>query len=118
MMKTLRIISIGTILGLGLALSGCAQNTDTETAQDPVAAPAALVSLNSKTIEVGCAMCVYDIDGVTSCKLAAKIDDNPMLVSGAEVDLHEHGLCEAAGMAVVSGRVDGDMLVATTVEMQ
>ena len=115
-MKTLWIIPIGTILGLSLALSGCAQNA--ETADDTDATPTTLVSLSSKTVEVGCAMCVYDIDGVTSCKLAAKVGDNPMLVSGAEVDLSEHGLCEAAGTAVVSGRVDGDMLVATMVEMQ
>ena len=116
MMKTLRIISVGTILGVSLALSGCSQNA--ETAADTDAPSTTLVSLSSESVEVGCAMCVYDIDGVTSCQLAANVGGNPMLVSGAEVDLHEHGLCEDTGMAVVSGRVDGDMFVATTVEMQ
>ena len=112
MMKILWIIPIGTALALG----ACAQNTETTT--DTGTTTTTLVSLDSETVEVGCAMCVYDMDGVSSCRLAAKVGDNPVLVSGVEVDLHDHGLCEACGTAVMSGHLDGDMLVATSVEMQ
>ncbi len=112
MMRILWIIPIGTALALG----ACAQ--DTETAKDTGATPTTLVSLSSETVEVGCGKCVYDIAGVTSCVLAAKIGDHAVLVTGAEVDLQDHGLCEATGTAVVSGRLDGDTFVATTVDMQ
>lgn len=111
-MRTLWIIPIGTALALG----ACAQNT--ETSEDTGATPVTVVSLRSEAVEVGCAMCVYDMPGVTSCQLAVMVGDHPVLVTGAEVDLHDHGLCEAAGTALVSGRVDGDMFVATTVDMQ
>lgn len=112
MMKTLWILPIGAALALG----ACAQNA--ETAEDTGATPTTLVSLSSETVEVGCGKCVYDIPGVTSCVLAAKIGDDAVLVTGAEVDLHDHGLCEDTGTALVSGRLEGDTFVATTVEMQ
>lgn len=112
MMKTLWSIPIGAALALG----ACAQNT--ETAQDTGATPTTLVSLSSETVEVGCGKCVYDIAGVTSCVLAAKIGDRAVLVTGADVDLHDHGLCEDTGTAVVSGRLEGDTFVATTVDIQ
>ena len=111
-MRILWIIPIGTALALG----ACAQNA--ETAEETSAAPTTLVSLNSETVEVGCGKCVYDIAGVTSCVLAAKIGDRAVLVTGADVDLHDHGLCEDTGTAVVSGRLEGDTFVATTVDIQ
>lgn len=112
MMKTLWSIPIGAALALG----ACARNA--ETAQDTGATPTTLVSLSSETVEVGCGKCVYDIPGVTSCVLAAKIGDHAVLVTGAEVELQDHGLCEDTGTALVSGRLEGDTFVATTVEMQ
>ena len=106
MMKTLCLVSLGAALALG----GCSQTAKTETA-----ATAEVVTLRSETVEIACGSCVYGMDGVQGCKLAAKINGDPILVTGADLDLHEHHLCSTASDAVVSGEVDGDVLVASSV---
>ena len=106
MMKTLCLVSLGAALALG----GCSQTAKTETA-----ATAEVVTLRSETVEIACGSCVYGMDGVQGCKLAAKINGDPILVTGSDLDLHEHHLCSTASDAVVSGEVDGGVLVASSV---
>ena len=109
-MKTLCLVSLGAALALG----GCSQTAKTETA-----ATAEVVTLRSETVEVACGSCVYGMDGVVGCKLAAKVNSgDPMLVTGSDLDLHEHKLCSVATDAVVTGEVDGDTLVVTAVEIK
>ncbi len=109
-MKTLCLVSLGAALALG----GCSQTSKTETA-----VTAEVVTLRSETVEVACGSCVYGMAGVTSCKLAVKINDgDPMLVTGSDLDLHEHHLCTTAAEAVVTGEVEGDTLVVTAVEIK
>ena len=73
-------------------------------------------SFSDRTIEVGCAMCIYDMDGVQGCTLAANIDGEPMLMTGVDVDLHAHDLCSVAKDAVVTASMEGDGLVASTID--
>ena len=75
-------------------------------------------SFSDRTVEVGCAKCVFDMPGVQGCKLAASIDGQPMLVTGVDVDLHAHELCSVAREAVVTGAMEGDGLVASTLDFQ
>ena len=73
-------------------------------------------SFSDRTVEVGCAMCIYGMPGVLGCKLAASIDGEQMLVTGVDVDLHAHELCSVAKEAVVTGTMEGDGLVASTID--
>ena len=109
-MKTLCFLSLGAALALG----GCSQTPTTETA-----ATTEVVTLRSETVEVACGSCIYGMAGVTSCRLAVKINNgDPMLVTGSDLDLHEHHLCSTATEAVVTGEVKGDTLVVTAVEIK
>ena len=71
-----------------------------------------------RTVEVACASCIYHMPGVSGCKLAARIDGKPMLVTGVRVSAHTLGLCSKAKEALVAGKVDGDIFVATKVELK
>ena len=116
-MKTLSLISLAVptlAVALTMALGGCSQTPKTETA-----ATTEVVTLRSETVEVACGSCVYGMAGVKGCKLAARInDEDPILVTGSDLDLHEHQLCSTANTAVVTGEVEGDTLVVTTVEIK
>ncbi|MEE8459079.1 MAG: DUF6370 family protein [Phycisphaerales bacterium] len=109
-MKTLCFLSLGAVLALG----GCSQTPTTETA-----ATTEVVSLRSETVEVACGSCVYGMDGVKGCKLAVKINNgDPILATGSDLDLHKHNLCSSPSQAVVTGEVEGDTLVVTSVEIK
>ena len=71
-----------------------------------------------RTVEAGCASCIFNMKGVTGCQLAVKIDGKPYLVTGADVDAHKAGLCGAAKEAKVAGKVEGGKFVATSFELQ
>lgn len=98
------------------ALSACSEGT--RVTQGPVAAPVMAASFSDRTVEVGCAMCIYDMPGVQGCKLAASIDGQPMLVTGVDVDFKSHALCSAPKEAVVTATMEGDGLVASTIDFQ
>jgi hypothetical protein len=68
--------------------------------------------------EVGCAACIYAMDGIKSCTTAAKIGDEVRLVQGGGVDAHAAGLCKTARNATIVGHVEGDTLVASSVTLQ
>ena len=69
------------------------------------------------TVEAGCGSCIFKMPGVQGCKLAVKIDGKPYLVTGASVNAHEAGLCQAAKQATCSGEVKDDTFVATSFEL-
>ncbi len=111
-MKALVIVSLCAVVGL----VGCSAETSTKAT--PVVAPGALASLENQDIEVGCAVCIYGMEGADGCALAAKIKGKPMMVQGVELDMYDHGLCSVAKRAVVSGKIEGGELVASKVEVQ
>ena len=72
----------------------------------------------ARTVEAGCASCIFNMEGVRGCKLAVRIDGKPYLVTGADVDAHGAGLCSSAKKAKVVGKIEGDKFVATSFELQ
>ncbi len=107
-MKTLVLATLCT----ALTMAGCAQ---TQNAGD---ADVAMTTLSDKSVEVGCATCIYGMDGVKGCALAAVVNDQPMLVEGVDVDLRGHDLCSASKTGIISGEVEGDKVMATTVTFE
>ncbi len=77
-----------------------------------------MASPQETTVEVGCAMCIYDMDGVAGCQPAVVIDGQPRLMTGVDMDLHAFDLCTAPRQAVVSGRLEGQTFLARTVKVQ
>ena len=71
-----------------------------------------------RNVEAGCGSCIFGMEGVMGCKLAVKIDGNPYLVTGADVNAHKAGLCGSVKMAKVVGEIEGDKFVATSFELQ
>ncbi len=93
-----------------------------QTTQPRTATDAQRVS-SGRTAEAGCASCIFHMEGVTGCELAVKIDGQPYLVTGSDIDDHgdahaSDGLCNAASNAVVEGRIDGDRFIATRFELR
>ena len=75
-------------------------------------------AIAARTVEAGCATCIFNMEGVKGCKLAVRIDGKPYLVTGADVDAHGAGLCSSAKEAKVVGQIEGDKFVATSFELQ
>ena len=90
-----------------------------ESVPTPANSPvAAAVSGDARTVEVACASCIYEMPGVSGCKLAAKIDGKPVLVTGTAFDAHKSGLCSGAKEATVKGELRGEEFVATEVKLK
>lgn len=66
-------------------------------------------------VEVGCAMCIYQMAGVTTCRPAVKLAGTVYLLEGLESSAHE--FCDGAKKATVQGRIEGTRFVATKVEI-
>jgi hypothetical protein len=58
-----------------------------------------------RTVEVGCAKCMFAMKGVDSHELAIMIGGKGYLVTGAYVDPTESGLCKTIKKAEVAGRL-------------
>ena len=95
---------------IAVAVSGCTKEPQAQTSgTTPTVALA-------RSLEVGCGMCIYDMEGMGGCELAAKVDGKTVLVTGVDVDLHDEDLCSAPKNAMVTGTVEGDKLVVTEVK--
>ena len=129
------------VLVVTLCCSGCkpSESTPSAASESPASEPARTVAnetsaaeqpptrtskltLSDAKAEAGCATCIFDMKGVTGCKLAVKIDGRAYLVEGSGIDDHgdahaEDGLCNAARPARVSGHVEGDKFVASKIEL-
>lgn len=77
---------------------------------------AALQKVSDRSAKVGCAACVFHMDGAKGCQLAVELDGKTYLVSGAKVDGHEW--CERSLNAVVAGSVENDRFVATSLKVK
>ena len=107
-MKAFLLLSVCT----AICLVGCSKSAKTGT-QD-----VQMGVLEDETVEVGCGKCVYHMDKVKGCDLAVVIDGHPMLFTGYEIDMGEAHLCSGAKEAVVSGTVEGDVVVLTEVVIE
>lgn len=96
------------VMGMGALLCLFALSCDSE----PVRV------LNQETITVACGSCVFEMEGVEGCPLAAEIDGKHYLVRGAlpEHDSHEaDGICNMKRAAIVDGELRGEFLVVSKI---
>jgi len=114
-----------------VAVAGCSEKSE-ETQEAPTSQAAAVdsaiesasaatiqnVAFTDATLEIGCGMCIYEMDGVDGCTTAAMVNGMPFLVTGVEFNAHASGLCGGAKQAVVSGEVKDGAFVATKIEVQ
>ncbi len=109
-MITSRLLIVLTSMSLGLA--SCGEKTS-------AAAPAAVASSSSvRSLEVGCAGCVFHMKGAEGCQLAVKIEGQPYLVSGVDMPGHESGMCDHSRTADLAGKLEGDHFVATSMALK
>ena len=85
---------------------------DTTTASATTAA--GTVTGDTHETEIGCAHCVYHMDGVDSCKAAVKIGDQIVLLQS---DVDPHGLCAKPIKATVTGEMSEGVFVASLVDV-
>ena len=108
------VYSLMVVCSVCLGLVGCTSSTDVS---DPQGTGVVQTSA-TQTVDAGCASCIFNMEGIEECQLAVKIDEKTYLVSGADVDAHESGLCDSVKKAVVAGNVEGDKFVATSFQLQ
>ena len=118
------------ITGLCVLALGCDKSeTETETKSTPVAkvvatepveikAPAVSQTVAAQTVEVGCGGCIFNMESVQGCQLAAKVDGKAYLVSGASFDAHSTGLCSASKQADAAGTIEDGKFVVTKMELK
>ena len=70
-----------------------------------------------QAVELGCASCMFDLEGAEGCETAVKVGDKVLMLSGFELDAHKSGLCKATKKAEVAGSIDGDNFVASAVRL-
>jgi hypothetical protein len=72
------------------------------------------MNITNKTVDAACGVCVYKMEGQNGCPLAVKIDGKAYIVEGAKWPNHDY--CDHNCQAVVSGTIEGDKFVATSLK--
>jgi hypothetical protein len=72
------------------------------------------MNITNQTVDAGCGVCVYKMQGQVGCPLAVKIDGTTYIVEGAKWPNHDY--CDHNCQAVVSGRIEGDKFIATSLQ--
>lgn len=107
----MKLILVHTLSIVILLLGGCGEEST------PVPQAATAAANTEQSVEIGCASCIYKIDGVEGCVAAVKIDTQPLLVTGTQINAHALGLCTQAKQAIVIGNVEGDKFVASKINL-
>jgi hypothetical protein len=69
--------------------------------------------------KVGCASCVFKLDGHSGCSVGAvEIGDKTYVLAGKTPDIHNSGLCKKAKTATLKGKFDGSTFVASDVAIK
>ena len=78
-------------------------------------------ALHNETITVGCARCVFEMEGAVGCPFAAEIDGKHYMIQGVVPEGHEShapdGICNMRRKAVVDGRLRDGKLITTRLEL-
>ena len=78
-------------------------------------------TLAGQTITVGCGMCIFRMEGASTCEWAAEIDGEHYWVRGPVPHDHNNhmpdGICNMRRLAIVDGEVRGDLLIASRFEL-
>ena len=75
----------------------------------------AAMNITNRTVDAACGVCVYKMSGQEGCPLAVKIDGKTYVVEGAKWPNHDY--CDKNCKAIVSGRVEGDKFIATSLKV-
>lgn len=78
--------------------------------------------ISDRTVEVGCAMCQFEMEGAETCFWAARFDGKTVTVRGDALpedhDAHApDGMCNVTRQAVVSGTLYPTYFLATKFEL-
>ena len=76
-----------------------------------------LDAASAAEVEVGCAKCMYSVEGETGCETAVKVDGKVYKASGVKIPAHDIGLCKTTMKAKVSGSVKDDKYEITGAEL-
>lgn len=74
------------------------------------------MNITNRTVDAACGVCVYKMSGQVGCPLAVKIDGKPYIVQGANWPNHDY--CDRDCKAIVSGRIEGDKFIATSLKVK
>ncbi len=113
------VVSVMVLVSLFLGLLGCRSPATRSEAQRA----SVRATPEKRIVDAGCATCIFNMNGVTGCKLAVKIGGMPYLVTGSKIDDHGNahgssGLCLTARNALVTGEIEGDRFAAKGFELQ
>ena len=108
-------LALVLFLAAGCSVEVSQESNSSGTAGSDIAEAASAVA--SQTVEAGCGMCTYHIDGVQGCELAVKVADQPYLVTGSDFDAMANGLCKGPKQVEIVGAVEGDKFAATSVKL-
>ena len=111
MRSTLFFIAASVLMPL---ITGCQSGEDSNAIQES----SITATATNGTVEAGCAMCIFGVEGRDDCELAVKIDGKPYLVTGIDIDTHGSGFCESSKQADVEGEVKDGKFVATKFEFK
>lgn len=93
-------------------LNGCGSDSQPTTGAETASADANL------EVELGCAGCIFKMEGAEGCQTAAKVDGKTYMVEGGGVDAHAAGLCANSKEARVRGRIEGDHLIVSQIKIR
>ena len=96
---------------IAIALTGCGNTADSSDASVTTAAATETI------FEVGCAACIYSMEGIDHCATAVKVGDTLYLLAGAELDAMSNELCESTKQAKAVGSVQDDKFVAESIAL-
>ena len=111
----MKFVSILTVTSL--LFSACSSEVSHEETYDSSHHATAVKALESKTppydLVVGCAGCIFKMADTEGCELAVEIAGSPFLVTGADADAHELGLCKGKQDAQLEGKLVNGKFEAT-----
>jgi hypothetical protein len=128
MMRILSL-SVAACLCFSVAVLGCGKGESPSTGTSPeaagskpAAAPAApkaatKTMVASETVKAGCGKCMFNIDGVTSCKLAVAVEGGPKLVTGKTLELSHDEMCTKMVDVIIDGKIESDSFAATSIAL-
>ncbi|NNF07832.1 MAG: hypothetical protein HKN21_13800 [Candidatus Eisenbacteria bacterium] len=127
----MRKILLATMAMSVFLLMGCSgEKTDTAKVEDAakdaassmtdagMQAVQAVLAKGEVEVEVGCAGCVYKLEGAEGCQTAVKIGDTAMMAPKAPIDAHSAGLCAGPKKAKMKGSIQDGKLVTEAMELQ
>ena len=123
-MKTRINTKLAVTVLTAMMITGCSGSKDTAAPIAPNApnapnAPSASANTDTataetKTYEVGCGGCIFEMADAEGCEAAVKIDGTAYRIEGVEIPAHKIGLCSASTVADMAGEVQDGIFVATS----